>query len=506
MSSPVAPPPIAPVPPRRPRRSFAGPLVLIILGVVFLLGNLHMLAWYRIGVWFAHYWPVLLIVWGVIKLIEHYQAQREGTRAPGIGAGGVLLLVLIVVCGLISAQVARVNWSGLKDNFNFDDSDFNNIFGETYNYNDHLDQSFPAGDSLKVIDNHGAVSVHPSDDNNVTVVVRKRIGADNQDDANKYDSETKPTITTIGGLVTIDAKTDAAGDHPVETDLDISVPRKAPVAIVARRGDINIVDRDANVDISSQHADTSVENISGNVKINQDRGSLKVEQITGDVRVDGRLDDVSVSDVKGSAQLNGEFQESVKLERISKTVGFKSSRTDMEFSRIDGSLNLDSDELNADTITGPVHLLTRSKNVRLQDVSGDVRVQDDNGTVEVGMRNVGNVQIDNRNGDIQVSLPEKAGFRVDARTRDGEISSDFPEIKINNNERQAQASGVVGSGAAHIVVNNEHEGIEFRKAPLNGGPKEGVSGGVTSGVTGAKELKSGRTLPAPKEKVHPTEN
>ena len=31
------------------RRSFAGPLVLIILGMVFLLGNLHMISWVRLG-------------------------------------------------------------------------------------------------------------------------------------------------------------------------------------------------------------------------------------------------------------------------------------------------------------------------------------------------------------------------------------------------------------------------------------------------------------------------
>lgn len=495
MSSPIAPPPapIAPVPPRRPRRSFAGPLVLIVLGVVFLLGNLHMLAWYRIAVWFAHYWPVLLILWGVVKLIEHYQAQREGTRASGIGAGGILLIVLIVVFGLIAAQLDRVNWSGLRDNFNFDDNDFNNIFGETYNFNDHLEQNFPAGASLKVIDNHGAISVHPSDDNNVTVVVRKRIGADNQNDANKYDGETKPTITTIGGLVTVDAKVEGAGDHPVETDLDISVPRKAPVSIVSRHGDINVVDRDANVDLSSQHADTAVENINGNVKVTQEKGSLKIEQVTGDVHVDGRVDEMSVSDVKGSAQLDGEFQESVKLERIAKTVTFKSSRTDMEFSRIDGSLDLDSDDLHASAITGPVHLVTRSKNVRFDEVSGDVRLQDDNGTVEVGMRNLGNVQIDSRNGDVQLSLPEKAGFRVDARTRDGEIQSEFPEIKVNNDEHESRASGIVGNGAAHIVVNNEHEGISFRKAAVTP-PRPPIP------------PKPGKALPAPAEKIEPTEN
>lgn len=146
MSSPIAPPPvppIVPVPPRRPRRSFAGPLVLIALGVIFLLGNLHMISRYQIVIWFAHYWPVLLIFWGVVKLIEHYQAQREGTRASGIGAGGVLLIVLIVVFGLIATQVEHVNWSGLKDNLNFNDNDFDNIFGQTFNFNDHLEQSFP---------------------------------------------------------------------------------------------------------------------------------------------------------------------------------------------------------------------------------------------------------------------------------------------------------------------------------------------------------------------------
>ena len=70
-------------------------------------------------------------------------------------------------------------------------------------------------------------------------------------------------------------------------------------------------------------------------------------------------------------------------------VVFKSSRTDMELSRIAGSLDLDSDELHAEEVTGPVHLTTRSKNIRLDGVSGDVRLQDDNGTVEVVMRYAG---------------------------------------------------------------------------------------------------------------------
>jgi hypothetical protein len=488
-------PPLTPLPPR-PRRSLAGPFVLIVVGTVFLMGTMRILSIGRLAHLFANYWPALLIVWGVIKLVEHQRAQREGTRAPGIGGGGVVLVVMIVAFGLIATQLEHLDWSGIRDHMNIDDPDFSGIFGESYNFNDHLEQDFPASASLKVIDTHGAVSVHASDDNKITVVVRKRVGADNQNDADKYDRETKPTIIAIGGLVTVDAKAEAAGDHPVETDLDISLPRKVQVSITSRRGDVNVSGRDGGVDISAQHSDTAVEDVNGNVKVSQEKGSVKIEQINGDVHVQGRVNEVSVADIKGAVQLDGEFQESIKLARITKTVTFKSSRTDMEFSRIEGTLDLDSDELHAEQITGPLHLTTRSKNIRLEQVSGDVRLQDDNGAVEVGMRTLGNVQIDNRNGDVQLSLPDKAGFRLDARTRDGEIQSDFAELKVNNDEHEAKASGSVGNASSHIVLNNEHDGIEIRKASsMPPKPPEPPTPG-----------KPGKALPAPKVEVEPTEN
>ena len=499
MSSPVSPP-TPPIPPYRRRpRSFSGPFVLIFLGLLFLLGNLHVLPWFRVGTLFAHYWPLLLIIWGVIKLAEYQAAQREGAPAPGIGAGGIFLVIVIIFFGLIATQASRFNWGEIRDNMGIDDEDFKNLFGESYHFDDHLERDFPANASLKVIDNRGAVSVHASDDNKITVIVHKRVGAGNQSDADKYNGETEPTITTIGGLVTLDAKTEGAGDHPVETDLDISLPRKAPVSISSRRGDVNVVTRDGNVEVSTQHGDTSVQEVAGNVKLALEKSSAKVGEITGDVHIEGRLNDVSVSDVKGSVQLDGEFAESVKLARITKTVNFKSSRTDMEFSRLDGELDLDSGDLHASEVGGPMRLTTRSKDVRLDGVSGDVRLKDENGGVEISMRSLGNVQIDNRSGDVQLSVPDKSGFRVDARTRDGEIQSDFPELKIENGDREASASGSVGNATAHLVINNEHGGIELRKA-------SGTPPTPPNPPAPGKAAKPGKALTPPKENVEPTEN
>src|SRR5947209_15172701 len=164
MSNPVMTPgvpPVSPLPPR-PRRSLAGPFVLIVVGTVCLMATMHVLSIGRLAHLFANYWPALLIVWGVIKLIEHQQAQREGVRARGIGAGGVFLIILIMVFGLIAHAIDHA-WAGLRENFSFDDGDFPGIFGgNNYTFDDHLEQDFPAGDSLKVIDTHVRGACMPS--------------------------------------------------------------------------------------------------------------------------------------------------------------------------------------------------------------------------------------------------------------------------------------------------------------------------------------------------------
>ena len=51
--------------------------------------------------------------------------------------------------------------------------------------------------------------------------------------------------------------------------------------------------------------------------------------------------------------------------------------------------------------------------------------------------------------------------RIRAKAR---FSPDFSELKVSNDEHEAKASGSVGNASSHIVLNNEHDGIEIRKA------------------------------------------
>jgi Putative adhesin/Domain of unknown function (DUF5668) len=451
------------VPPPRSRRSFSGPIILIAIGTVFLLGTMGVLDWHNLGHWFAHYWPVLLIISGVIKLVEYQQAQRQGVRASGLSAGGIFLIILIVVCGLIATQASHFNWGQLQDQIDInDDGDFP-IFGSKYSFDDQLAQAFPAGASLHVTNTRGAVNISTSDDDQLRVVVHKRISAENQGDADKWNAGTKPQISVSGSVVTLNANNQGAGDHWVAADLDISLPRKAAVIASTHYGDVSVIGREGDLDITSQKGDVTTTDITGKVSLKLDHSSARISQVSSDVSIDGRSNDVSIEDVKGGVHLDGEFMESVKLAKISQPVTFKSSRTDMDFSRLDGDLDLDSGDLQASDLIGPLRLNTRSKDIRLTGVSGDVRVQDENGSIELRMNKLGSMQVDNRKGDIQIYVPDKAGFQVDARARNGEVETDFEQLKIDNSNDQAIATGTVGSGGPRLVVNNEHGTIEIRK-------------------------------------------
>ncbi len=186
MASPVMTP--------RRQRSIAGPIVLILLGVLFLLMTMGVLDRYSLATIFARYWPLLLILWGVIKLIEHQQAKQAGLPPRGIGAGGVFLVLFIVCIGLMATQFVRV-WPNIKDHIQIgDNQDFEDLFGgSTFDYSDELSKAFPAGGTLRINNERGSVNINVAEDTHtLKVSVRKKIRADKQEDADSYNTKTKP--------------------------------------------------------------------------------------------------------------------------------------------------------------------------------------------------------------------------------------------------------------------------------------------------------------------------
>jgi hypothetical protein len=445
------------------RRSLAGPVVLIAIGVIFLLGNMHYLSWGSLHHYFARYWPALLILWGLIKLMEHFQDNRAGVPSRGIGAGGVVLIIFLVLIGMGFTASDRVNWRALRGQMDMDD-DFSGMFGNSYNYSATVEQPFAPGSDLKVVSDRGDVVVNTWAEPKIKVVVRKKVVADSEEQGKKIDSETQPTFTAGGTTVTLNANTGSAGNNAVASDLEIYVPQKANVEVSTRRGDIRIAGRAGNITTSS-HGDVTVADNAGNLSISLRRGSVRATNIKGDISVDGRVDDTTISDVSGEVRFTGDFFGQMNLAKVAKGVSFHSSRTDMQMARLDGDLTMESGDLRARAILGPMHVTTRSKDIHIEDVSGNLKIDNSNGMVEYRAgRGLGDVEINNQRGTVQVMLPNNAAFKIDARADRGEIETDFPSIQVKSEHNSQSASGTVGSGGPQVKLTSDRGDVHIRQS------------------------------------------
>jgi hypothetical protein len=454
------------VPPPR-RRSMFGPIFLIGIGIILLLVSSGRLNGKEVAILFADYWPVLLILWGVIKLVEYMQSKREGLPAPGLGAGGVVLLIFLIVFGLAATGTRKAtrnwDWNKVRDNMDITDDDFDSMFGGTkFDYTDNVEHAFPANGSLKVQVDRGQIRITPSSDDKLHIAIRKSVYSDNEAEAKKISDGFTPNITVVDNVLNVDAL--PRGDWKNgRIDMDIMVPKKAAVDLMTLHGAINVTDRDGEVKANGSNGDVSVESIANNVTVHMRSGSFSAKKVTGDVNLEGRGNNVNVDEVSGHLNLQGEYDE-IQLGKVDKGVKFNSTRTDMEFGKLEGELNMSHGELRANSLTGPFRLTTRSKDVELEDVSGDVKIDDANGQIQVTPKApVANIDISNKSGEVTLMMPASGNFTVDASSVRGEIESEFDLNQAQNQGHEAHYTGNVGKGGPRVQVRNDHGTIHINK-------------------------------------------
>ena len=450
------------------RRSIFGPVFLIVVGVVFLLINRGVITHKSAFIWFAEWWPALIILWGAIKLFEYWRAQKDGLPAPGIGGGGVVLLIFLTMFGLGVSGVYKAsdqfNWSKLSDELQIDDEDISSWLGQKYDFAETIDKDFPAGGKLRIVDIRGDIKVTPSSDGKLHVQVKKTIHAGSQDDAKKISDKIIAKTNVMDKNVTFEIV--RQGDwNGGRIDLEVLAPKNADLEITNERGAIEVRDREGALKINGNRGDVTVDGLTGNAELHMRGGDLNVRNLKGDVTLEGSAGSINVQDVSGALSIDGD-QSDVQLSKIGKGVRYKSSRTDLEFTKLDGSMSMDIGDLHANAITGPFHVETRNKDIRLKDVTGDVRVKNSNGDVEVQPKTpFGNLEITNKSGSIRVAVPASGNYTVDARSIRGDIENDF-NLSASDQNNEARASGVINKGGLRLTLNNEHGTIEIRKGEL----------------------------------------
>src|SRR5262249_10511215 len=98
--------------------SFFWGVMLLAVGALLLARNLG----YAIPLWdgIARYWPAVLILWGIFKLIDYFRYRQSGVERQLFSAGEIVILIMIILAG--SAITVAANLSpDLADIFHVKD-------------------------------------------------------------------------------------------------------------------------------------------------------------------------------------------------------------------------------------------------------------------------------------------------------------------------------------------------------------------------------------------------
>jgi hypothetical protein len=266
-------------------------LTLVIIGGLLLARNLG----YDIPIWsaLARYWPVLIIGWGVVKLVEYFHYRRSGDNRPLFSGGEVALLILVILAGSAITTAANVN---LDINGGFGDLDLWDITGNNFSYDEHHELPVTGAPSIDIVNMFGNVDVRPSDSDAVIVDVKKTVRASNKEEADRLSSEFTFRIVNDGATVRIASSQDpseaggrrAIGRQRFKSSLTVLVPRTSAVHVDNRNGRINIKDLAGNQNVTNRYGEVEVNNVSADVQVANSFGNINVQDATGAVTVNCR--------------------------------------------------------------------------------------------------------------------------------------------------------------------------------------------------------------------------
>src|SRR5713226_6180765 len=285
--------------------------ILIAVGLLLLLHNYRGL---NLGQVFGHWWPLILVFWGAIKIYERSTDRRLGESGSGWISGGEI--------GLVVALFALVGGIVFYEYVRGEIGDKMPGFGQAFTYDlDVAPQPVPANARISIRASRGDITVRASDEPEIRVSAKKIAHGWSENDARRSADPVTVEIAKEGDGWEIRPKGAGSGDSRVAIDMDIAVPRKAALTVHNEKGAIDISDMNADISISNnQSGNIEVRDNNGDVSIETKRGDVKVSDAKGNVKISGHGSEIEVVDVTGSFTLDGEFYGPIRADRIAKGV------------------------------------------------------------------------------------------------------------------------------------------------------------------------------------------
>ena len=465
------------------RASLLAGLFWASLGAVLLLDVLNVLNVFR---FVGTYWPLLLIIYGLGKVVDYYRL----TQAARIRVGEIFGVVFIAVFGWSFGKIADAHIHLIRDVPIFADLNLEewpltiSLDPETETFTFEASESIDLSrvEQVEIRNLYGDVRLLPSDDGNPSVELKKEVRGETESAAAKIADDVLILLESAESRLVIESNRKELGDRgkKLNTHLIVRLPDHLPakvsnsygnIHLKQRRGDcdlensygkievrevqanLNVAGRYQKIDIrnvegavnvSNRRAAVTVLDVSGDVEISNDYDTARIENIRGNVVVRNQFGRVQVENVSGTANIEAKGSR-VQVVEVADTVTVNNSRERVEARDLDQALNLTTSysSVSLSRIAGPVEVQAahseiaannledgirvqgRSTEVTLENISGELGIETSLRSVSVSDFN-GALSIQNEYGEVMVEAAESPTQPVKIINKNGDVDISIP--------------------------------------------------------------------------------
>ncbi len=450
--------------PRRGLGTIFWAIILIAVGVVLLLRNLG----YDIPIWqgLALYWPVLIIAWGMLKVVDYYRLKGENRRLFSGGEVALLVLVLFVGSALTAAAHLTSDLGFIDINLG-EDFDLFDLLGDNYEFSANLEAEAVPGRSVEIHNIYGSVEVEPGEGDRIIVNIEKTVRATSREQAERLEPEMYFTITDRGDSYVVQSNRDdlrSSVRRRFKTSLTIQVPAESSLTVNNKYGLVRVTGLRGDQAVENRHGGTTIRGVTGSVRIEDGYGPVVTENISGSVGIVNKYGSVTVTEIGGDAVVENKYG-SVHVAGVvgDATIDNKYSLVSVE--RVGGRVQIEgrNNSVDLEDVTGRVEVESSYKDIIVRNATGEIDLANRHGGIrllfEVPPQN--DISLTGDYTDIRIEMPAASNFSLDAQTRSGSFDSDFEGIDRVSSGRDQRVVGELGEGGPRITIQTSRGDIRL---------------------------------------------
>jgi hypothetical protein len=448
----------------------------------------------------GRYWPILLILLGLGKVIDYYR-HKEGVS---LHLGEVFGIFFLLIIGTAITKIEGSNFGRVLRDMPINIGEVSvrpgQFIGRSFSYNKETAYPIAPSTPLRIENAYGTISVLPGSDEEIRVRLRTVIFNDDEERAKRISDEIRLEGGTEGQveaeanvkpeaepasrnkaankvfLVRTNRDALSSKDYRFNTEMEVFVPRKSQLTVRNSYGELRVAGIEGKLDLSTSHnplevrdcsgdatianryADSRVVNHAGNLTVDA-RGRVYVETIKGDVNVHAEYSPVEIRDVTGKVTVSN-TDSSVSVDKVANTVVIDGQGCQVTARDISNLLKIVASHkrVQVTKIEANVVMETRYATIQLKDVKGNLDITS----------NSDRLTLDSIGGYVKVRA-EGTGVHADAITGPVEISTNRRDVTVNNFENACRVSNEYGDvtlstgtvGKGELSVKNRNGNIDL---------------------------------------------